>query len=372
MVVAGSCLAAIAVVAVAVAKKWQRDKQRSAPLNKPLLEESGDSELLVLRDTAKFDIETGAPTNTAAQRLCMLQWVAGEPESVRELPYVDIEAAAGQFGPANQLASGGSCTVFRGNLYGLDVAIKQLHTDADEWNNTQFETEMRLLCTVTHENICELLAFSADGPQRCIVLELCTGALDTRLACTAVGDGPPPQPLTWHERLGIAVGIASALVHLHSRCPQMLHRDLKTANVLLDAANKAKVADFGTAREGPTDNGDTHVVTQRRVGTRIYMPHEYTESGHVSEKTDSYAFGVILLELVTASGPRAVVGMMMDDAEFFSTLHQHKDARAGGWPTKAVSGLASAAARCTEFRARNRAKVSDVLPKLLVLAKLKR
>jgi hypothetical protein len=145
LVVAGSCLAAIAVVAAAVAKKRQRDKQRSAPLNKPLLEEGGDSELLVLRDTAKFDIETGAPTNTAAQRLCMLQWVAGEPESVRELPYVDIEAAAGQFGPANQLASGGSCTVFRGNLYGLDVAIKQLHTDADEWNNTQFETEMRLL-----------------------------------------------------------------------------------------------------------------------------------------------------------------------------------------------------------------------------------
>jgi serine/threonine protein kinase len=68
------------------------------------------------------------------------------------------------------------------------------------------------------------------------------------------------------------VGIASALVHLHSYRPQLLHRDLKTANVLLDGAGKAKVADFGTVREGPTkQSGDTHMQTERRVGTRVYM-----------------------------------------------------------------------------------------------------
>jgi hypothetical protein len=61
--------------------------------------------------------------------------------------------------------------------------------------------------------------------------------------------------------------------------------------------------------------------------------------------------------------------MMMDDAEFFSTLHQHADARAGEWPAKAVSGMAAAAARCTEFRPKNRAKVKDVLPKLIALSR---
>ena len=94
--------------------------------------------------------------------VCVLQWKAGEPESVRQLPYCDIEAATGGFGAENRLAGGGSCTVFQGSLFGLmDVAVKQLHSDADEWNNTQFETEMQLLCTVTHDHICCLLATDA-------------------------------------------------------------------------------------------------------------------------------------------------------------------------------------------------------------------
>jgi serine/threonine protein kinase len=272
--VAGSCLVAIVAAAAACAKNRRLGEKRDGAMTKPLLEDSNDSELLELRDAAEFDMETGAPTNAAAQKLCMLQWRAGEPDSVRDLPHGDIAAATGGFSPTNRLAGGGSCTVFQGSLYGLDVAVKQLHADADEWNNAQFEAEMQLLCTVTHENICCLLAFSTDGLQRCLVLELCTGgALDTRLACKAVGGGAAlPEPLAWQERLDIAVGIASALVHLHTRRPQLLHRDLKTANVLLDGAGKAKVADFGTVREGPTtQSGATHILTQRRVGTRVYM-----------------------------------------------------------------------------------------------------
>ena len=246
--VAGSCLAAIVVVVAAIVKRRQL-KTRTGALNKPLLEGANDSELVLLHDAAEFDAETGAPTNAAAQQLCMLQWRAGEAESVRELPYASIEEAAGSFGAENRLASGGSCTVFQGRLWGVqEVAIKQLHSDADDWNNAQFEAEIRLLCTVTHEHICGLLAYSTDGPQRCLVLELCAGgALDSRLACRAVGEGgSTPEPLDWRHRLAIALGVAQALTHLHALRPQMLHRDLKTANVLLDAAGKAKVADFGT------------------------------------------------------------------------------------------------------------------------------
>jgi serine/threonine protein kinase len=252
--VAGSCLVAVVALVAAIVKRRQLDKKRKRQLNKPLLEDSSNSELLLLRDAAEFDMDTGAPSNLAARKLCMLQWRAGEPDSVRELPHRDIAEATGGFGSTNRLAGGASCSVFQGTLYGMQVAVKQLHSDADEWNNAQFETEMQLLCTVTHEHICSLLAFSTDGPQRCLVLELCAGgSLETRLACTAVGQGAvAPNPLEWAQRLGIAVGIAQALVHLHSRRPQLLHRDLKTANVLLDGAGKAKVADFGTVREGPT------------------------------------------------------------------------------------------------------------------------
>jgi hypothetical protein len=144
-VVIGTCLVVLVVAVVAITKKKRQDATRSnGRLNKPLLhQEQDDTELLRLRDAAEFDMETGAPTNAAAQQLCILQWRAGEAESVRELPYADIEKATDSWAAENRLAAGGSCTVFKGELYGLGVAVKQLHTDADDWNNAQFEAEQR-------------------------------------------------------------------------------------------------------------------------------------------------------------------------------------------------------------------------------------
>jgi hypothetical protein len=110
------------------------------------------------------------------------------------------------------------------------------------------------------------------------------------------------------------------------------------------------------------------------------MPHEYSQSGQYSDKTDSYAFGVVVLELLTGLGPKQVVGMMYDDAYFFSSLGEHKDVRAesgsagaaeaaGPWPAKLVSGLAATAVKLLEFRPRNRARVRDVLPRLKALSR---
>jgi serine/threonine protein kinase len=183
----------------------------------------------MLTETALFDPASGEPANEDARQLCVLQWQAGIADAVRQLPYKAIEEATEGFALGNRLASGGSCTVFSGTLYGLPVATKQLHADADAWNNAQFEAEHMALCKVSHVHICGLLAYSVDGPERCLVLELCRGgALDTRLACIAVGQGAQPEPLLWYHRLRIVLGIASALEYLHSR--NLLHRDLKTAN----------------------------------------------------------------------------------------------------------------------------------------------
>jgi hypothetical protein len=228
------CLAMAA--AAAVSQQRQRGKKRrDSLLDKPLMmtmgEEHGDdTELTHIRDTAEFDVDTGAPLNAEAKQLCVLQWCAGEAGSVRELPYAHVAAAAGGFGAENRLSGGGSCTVFKGELYGLAVAVKQLHSDADDWNNAQFEAEMQALFQISHEHICGLHAFSTDGPQRCLVLELCSGgSLESRLACVAVGQGPVPEPLGWRHRVAIALGIAQALKHLHSLRPQMLHRDMKAS-----------------------------------------------------------------------------------------------------------------------------------------------
>ena len=356
-----------------------------------------------LEQSASFDVVTGTPLNPDARRLCALRWVSGAPGSVREMAFDELREATDGFGEKRRLGTGGSCVVLRGDVYGLPVAIKRLHPVQTTFARAQFEAEMQvrggsllcrgypgtniattaanpasplcaclcrplqLLCTVSHDNICRLFAFSTDGPSRCLVLELCTGgALDTRLACKpAPSDGSgsgsgngsgsgAPQPLQWAERLHIATGIASALVHLHTLSPPMLHRDLKTANVLLDEMNNAKVADFGLVKAGVAAGATkSHVSTQNRAGTSMYMPMEYLLHGHVSEKTDSFAFGVVLVELLTGRSPtRASELLTMDEDAFRRMKDTHLDARAGEWPAKVLREVTRLAEECTHSKPR--------------------
>ena len=234
---------------------------------------------------------------------------------MRDLPFRELQAATGGFDELRRLGRGGSCFVYRGELYGLPVAVKHLSRvptpgaadpdDGEEWGEKQFKAEMDLLCRVSHPCICRLFASSTDGPQRCLVLELCTGgALDTRLARKAEGLLPRPPPLQCDIRLRIACEIAAALAHLHSLDPPTIHRDVKTANVLLNEANRAKVADFGISRVGVMAGRRTHHTTAYRAGTTLYMPHEYHSFGQLSERTDSYAFGIVLIKLITGLSPQ--------------------------------------------------------------------
>ena len=108
------------------------------------------------------------------------------------------------------------------------------------------------------------------------------------------------------------------------------------------------------------------------VGTRGYMAPEYHDHGQLSSRTDVYSFGVVLLELLMGLPAREVVGMLFDDREFFDRMHEYKDPRAGAWPKKVVKVLAGVAKGCTEFRARERAAVRDVLPEVRALQKLLR
>ena len=114
-------------------------------------------------------------------------------------------------------------------VFGFLVAIKRLTEGASDWDTRQFEAEYSTLCKVAHPNVCRLFAFSTDGPNRCLLLELCAGgALDTRLRCrTVLAGAAPPAPLQWRHRLRIALDIARALAHLHSQEPPILHRDMK-------------------------------------------------------------------------------------------------------------------------------------------------
>jgi serine/threonine protein kinase len=245
----------------------------------------------------------------------------------------------------------------------VDVAIKRLKDNAVEWEAQQYESEMQMLIGISHINICRLLAFSSDGPSKCLVLELCPGgSLDGRLQKAA------PAALTWEHRVRIAQQVARALVHLHSLVPPMVHRDMKSANVLLDAAGNAKIADFGTVREGAKAGKhgtiNTHALTGFIVGTKGYMPPEYEKGGQVSEKTDSYAFSILLLELLTGKIGLDAAAVHFEEPFLFDEMQQHTDPRAGAWPPAAVAGLAAVAERCICMHARARASVREVVAQL--------
>jgi hypothetical protein len=228
-----------------------------------------------------------------------------------------------------------------------------------------------LLCSISHPNICSHYAFSDDScPHHCPLLELCTGkSLTDRLQVV-----PGQEALTWEHRLRIMLGISKALAHLHSSDPPILHLNVNSASVLLDGAGEAKLTDFGSAREGATVAGGVTVVTQNVAGEgnvtyfgakyagRRYMPPEYVTMGHVSEKTDSYAFGVVLLELVTGKPPRAVVDLHARENHIFEHICSGElvDSSAGAWPPSVLRDVADIAKGCLTFHSRHRRSVREV------------
>jgi hypothetical protein len=197
---------------------------QAGPDNPPPLSEQAEARarLAALQALANFepcfDPRSGAPVNTAARMTCVCQWRAGEADSVRDLPFAEVRAATDGFSELCVLGGGGgaACLVYQGLLYGLLVAVKVLVVGRADTPAAQaakasavaaYEAEVRSLCSLSHPNICSLYAFSVDGPQRCLVLELCAGgALDMRLEAVGPGSSAKP-PLAWRARVRIAAQV---------------------------------------------------------------------------------------------------------------------------------------------------------------------
>jgi serine/threonine protein kinase len=313
------------------------------------------------------------PVTAAAMREVAVAWrsgvtTAGERPCVVKVGYITLQQATAGFSELNEVGSGGTCRVFSGFVFGVSVVIKRLKDGAAEWEARQFATELHALSRLSHPNTARLLAVCIDGPQRCLVLEPYPGALDNRLACRPTSAGqPPPAPLTCQQRVRIARQLASALEHLHALTPPMVHRDIKTPNVLLDELDDAKLCDFGTARDGPGPSEGTHLITALVVGTNGYMPPEYTSQRHVSSKTDIYAFAVVLLELITGKSGRESVALHMEEPELFHEMQAHVDVQAGNWPAPTVQALATIVEQCISFQPQGRPAANEVALRLEAL-----
>ncbi|KAG6727765.1 hypothetical protein I3842_02G140900 [Carya illinoinensis] len=190
------------------------------------------------------------------------------------------------------LGKGGFGTVYHGYIDNTQVAVKMLsHSSVQGYQ--QFHSEVRLLMRVHHRNLTTLVGYCYEGTNMGLVYEyMANGDLEAHLS-----DGNA-KTLTWEDRVRIATDAAQGLEYLHCGCkPPIVHRDVKTTNILLNENLQAKLADFGLSKIFPIDGG-THVSTVV-AGTPGYLDPEYYITNWLTEKSDVYSFGVVLLEIIT-------------------------------------------------------------------------
>jgi serine/threonine protein kinase len=230
-------------------------------------------------------------------------WVGPDPDAVEyaafplglEYSFHDLSSATGGFGNNNRLGAGGAGAVFRGLLRGgTEVAVKVLSNAGDAKG---FDEELQVLSRFRHPNIVTLLGWGQHGHDRYLVYELLSGGdVHRRLwKCRH-----QKLRFSWRHRLRVARDACCGLSHMMNSEPKAFHRDIKTANILMDGYGVAKVADFGLS----------HMVKRGKqltvdfiCGSPGYSCPVYVKTGRVSEQTEAYSFGIVLLELVTGLSP---------------------------------------------------------------------
>ncbi|MED6184440.1 hypothetical protein PIB30_047451 [Stylosanthes scabra] len=210
--------------------------------------------------------------------------------------YEEVLEVTNSFSYESVIGEGGFGHVYKGTLPdGKVVAVKKLKVGSVQ-GEREFRAEVEIISRVHHRHLVSLVGYCICEEERLLIYEYVpNGTLHHHLH----GSGMPV--LTWDKRCKIAIGAAKGLAYLHEDCSQkIIHRDIKSANILLDDTFEAQVADFGLARL--TDTTTSHVST-RVVGTFGYMAPEYATSGKLTDRSDVFSFGVVLLELLTGRKP---------------------------------------------------------------------
>ncbi|KAL3356147.1 hypothetical protein AABB24_017024 [Solanum stoloniferum] len=213
----------------------------------------------------------------------------------------DIYKATKNFSPSLKIGQGGFGIVYKGCLPdGTVVAIKRAKKNIhDKHSGAEFRSEVRTLEKIEHLNLVKFYGFLEHGEEKILVVEYVpNGTLREHL------DSVSGNVLDFASRLDIGIDVGHAITYLHMYTDHpIIHRDIKSSNILLTENLRAKVADFGFARlAADTESGATHVSTQVK-GTAGYLDPEYLSTYQLTEKSDVYSFGVLLVELVTGRRP---------------------------------------------------------------------
>ncbi|XP_024373082.1 probable LRR receptor-like serine/threonine-protein kinase At1g51880 isoform X3 [Physcomitrium patens] len=219
-----------------------------------------------------------------------------------------IKQATDNFG--NKIGQGGFGDVFYGKLEdGQEIAAKVLSSTSCQ-SKQEFYNEIELLSTVHHKYLVSLLGYRCSHNQQILVYEyLGGGDLRQRLQ----GNDAKENPLTWKQRTSIILQVAEGLEYLHDKCcPSIIHRDVKSNNILLTNKLVAKVADFGLSKIRTLDQEEATHITTIVKGTPGYLDPEYHEKGVLTAKSDVYAYGIVLMEVLTGCNQMGIVHRVAD------------------------------------------------------------
>ncbi|KAI3495795.1 hypothetical protein L1887_38141 [Cichorium endivia] len=278
----------------------------------------------------------------------------------KQFTYAEVANMTNNF--QTPIGKGGFGTVYLGQLKnGNQVAVKLLSTSSSQ-GYKEFQNEAELLMRVHHRNLASFVGYSHDNNKMALVYEfMANGNLKNYILDRS------NHPLSWEMRLKIAIDAAQGLEYLHHGCrPAIIHRDVKSANILLSEKLDAKIADFGLSK-GLPDDQTTHILTDV-IGTTGYLDPEYRKSHNLNEKSDVYSFGIVLLELITGR-PAIIksmnhihiteyVGAYLEKGEITSIIDAQME---GEFNLDSVWKAMEVAVACTRSTSSKRLTMSEVL-----------
>ncbi|KAK3003769.1 hypothetical protein RJ639_019607 [Escallonia herrerae] len=291
--------------------------------------------------------------------------------------FSELKFATRNFRQDTVVGEGGFGKVYKGwlekansrNGSGSVVAIKRLNSEGlqglEEW-----QSEVNFLGRLSHPNLVRLLGYCWEDKELLLVYEFMQkGSLENHL----FPRGSAVQPLPWDLRIKVLIGAARGLAFLHTSKKQVIYRDFKASNILLDGSYNAKLSDFGLAKLGPSAS-ESHVTT-RVMGTYGYAAPEYIATGHLYVKSDVYGFGVVLVEMLTGlrvldtnrpNGQHNLVDWVKPFIANRKKLKNIMDSRLDGkYPSKAAVHIAQLALACLAPEPKTRPSMEEVVETLV-------
>nr|AAX92929.1 At5g49760 [Oryza sativa Japonica Group]ABA92396.1 Protein kinase domain containing protein, expressed [Oryza sativa Japonica Group] len=292
-------------------------------------------------------------------------------QGARVFTFDELKKITNSFSDANDIGTGGYGKVYRGVLpNGHLIAVKRSEQGSLQ-GNLEFRTEIELLSRVHHKNLVSLVGFCFDQGEQMLVYEYVpNGTLKDSLT------GKSGVRLDWKRRLRVVLGAAKGIAYLHELAdPPIVHRDIKSSNILLDGNLHTKVSDFGLSK--PLNQDGRGQVTTQVKGTMGYLDPEYYMTQQLTEKSDVYSFGVLLLEVITARKPlergryivREVKGAMDRTKDLYG-LHELLDPMLAPTSLAGFELYVDLALKCVEEAGMDRPSMSEVVAEIEKIMKM--